>query len=283
VWVKNSGIAGETENVDLDQYRNARTQQVAYEIAATLVRRFYTAHDAAERPWLFPRLAELATRWLNECVTFDDDAFVGLLLPAQHLHGAAEKLFNALLHQDGNRSEVLVPMFRRFDPDGSTADVDFLSRKAVIDATKSHVSHVVLDGIKGNTWEEAVANILEKHPDVHAFVKNDHLGFTVPYVHEGRSHQYWPDFLVRLVDRGDGVDRTLIVEVSGGQKSPGPTQAKADTTRDQWCVAVNNHGGWGVWSYVELDKVETFAGRLDAAIDHLYTLDGAASTAVASA
>ena len=36
---------------------------------------------------------------------------------------------------------------------------------------------------------------------VAAYVKNDHLGFTIPYVHEGRSHEYVPDFLVRLVDR----------------------------------------------------------------------------------
>lgn len=282
VWVKNSGIAGATESVDLDQYRNARAQQVAFEIAAMLVRRFYTAHDAAERPWLFPRLAELAARWLTECVTFDDDAFVGLLLPAQHLHVAAEKLFNALLRQDGNRSEVLVPMFKRFDPEGSTVDVDFLSRKAVIDVSRSHVSHVVLDGIKGNTWEEGVAGILEKQEDVHSFAKNDHLGFRVPYVHEGRSHEYLPDFLVRLKDRGDGVERTLIVEVSGGQKSPGPTKAKADTTREHWCVAVNNHGGWGTWAYVELGVPTSFGTELNNAIAHLYTLDAAGEHAAAT-
>ena len=29
-------------------------------------------------------------------------------------------------------------------------------------------------------------------------MKNDHLGFAIPYVHEGRSHDYVPDFLVRL-------------------------------------------------------------------------------------
>ncbi len=29
------------------------------------------------------------------------------------------------------------------------------------DITKSHVNLVVLDGVKGNTWEEAVAGFLE--------------------------------------------------------------------------------------------------------------------------
>lgn len=282
VWVELSGITGAVEDVDLPEYRRARPQQVAYRIAAVLVERFYTAHEAERRPWLFPRLVELSRRWLEECVTFGDDAFVGLLLPAQHLNAAAEKLFGVLLNQEGNRSEVLVPMFRRFDPEGSTADVDFLTRKAVIDATKSQVSHVVLDGIKGNTWEEKVAGILERHPDVVAYAKNDHLGFTIPYVHEGRSHQYWPDFLVRLQPDADGEERTLILEVSGTRKSAGPTAAKADTARDQWCVAVNNHGGWGRWAYLEVGDMTTAEGRIDDAIAHLTAAPAGTTLAGAS-
>ena len=76
-------------------------------------------------------------------------------------------------------------------------------------------------------------------------MKNERLGFTIPYVHEGRTHEYVPDFLVRLVTEPDDVERTLIVEVSGSRKSPGPTAAKADTARNQWCAAVNNWGEFG--------------------------------------
>ena len=43
--------------------------------------------------------------------------------------------------------------------------------------------------------------------------------------------------------------RTLIVEVSGTRKAPGPTIAKAETARNQWCAAVNNHAGYGRWGY----------------------------------
>ena len=83
-------------------------------------------------------------------------------------------------------------------------------------------------------------------------MKNERLGFTIPYVHEGRTHEYVPDFLVRLVTEPDDVERTLIIEVSGSRKSPGPTAAKADTARNQWCAAVNNWGGFGRWGYVEV-------------------------------
>ena len=92
---------------------------------------------------------------------------------------------------------------------------------------KSEVSHVTLDGKDGNTWEQLLAAELELNKNVAAYVKNDHLGFTIPYVHKGRSHSYVPDFLVRLKrPTGRSVDRTLIIEVSGSQKSPGPTTAR---------------------------------------------------------
>ena len=53
-----------------------------------------------------------------------------------------------------------MPIIRRFDPRGSTDDVRFLTRKVVMDPppTKSHLNHVVLDGLRGNTWEEGLAS-----------------------------------------------------------------------------------------------------------------------------
>ena len=105
---------------------------------------------------------------------------------------------------------------------------------------------------------------------VGAYVKNERLGFTIPYVHEGRSHDYVPDFLVRLQTDATDVDRTLIVEVSGTLKSPGPTGAKADTARNQWCAAVNNHGEYGRWGYVEVHNPLQDMALLDTAIDNLY-------------
>ncbi len=132
------------------------------------------------------------------------------------------------------------------------------------------VNAVTLDGIGGNTWEQLLTNACERDARVAAYAKNDHLGFSIPYVHQGRSHSYLPDFLIRLARRDGDVERTLVVEVSGGQKSPGPTAAKADTARDQWCVAVNNHGGFGRWGYVEITSMNRVREQLAEAIDLLY-------------
>ena len=148
--------------------------------------------------------------------------------------------------------------------------MSFLTRKATVETQKSEVSHVTLDGIGGNTWEQILALECEANPNVVAYVKNDHLGFTIPYIHQGRTHSYVPDFLLRLKGLDDGVDRTLIVEVSGGQKSPGPTKVKALTARDSWCVAVNNHQGFGRWGYVEITTMTGVKQALAETITALY-------------
>ncbi|MCX2934710.1 hypothetical protein ORI20_31040 [Mycobacterium sp. CVI_P3] len=80
-----------------------------------------------------------------------------------------------------------------------------------------------------------------------------------------------PDFLVRLVPLADeDFVRTLIVEVSGGQKSPGPTKEKARTAKNVWCPAVNNHGDYGRWGYVEVTDMVTVKRKLADAIAALY-------------
>ena len=209
--------------------------------------------------------------WLDECVDVADGFAVGYLMYSTERQAeAVEAIYAAIAHQEGNRRERLRPILRRFDPVGSTGDVRFLTRKALVATEKSEVSHVTLDGQGGNTWEQILAAECELSKYVAAYVKNDHLGLTIPYVHKGRTHAYVPDFLLRLTPRDGDVQRTLIVEVSGGQKSPGPTATKAATARDSWCAAVNNHGGFGRWGYLEVTTMAGVRETLAEAIDNLY-------------
>jgi type III restriction enzyme len=138
--------------------------------------------------------------------------------------------------------------------------------------SKTHINYVVVDkaGKDGNTWEEKMAQILQESPLVHSFVKNDHLDFTIPYTFEGKSHQYVPDFIARLADTdGAPLDVFLIVEVSGARKSPGPTEAKADTARSLWCPSVNNIGDLGFWGYLQVKDIATFQVDFDQAAQAL--------------
>ncbi len=274
LWVESRGVVGAAEESDLADIRDARPQRVAFAIVKTLMEReeYFAALDAVPRPWLFPQLVDIARRWLDGWVTTDPGVTKGHLLLAQARNRAAEKVFGAIVRYPEARPRVLLPLIRRFDPEGSTDEVCFVTRKVVMDPppTKSHLNHVVLDGLRGNSWEEALAQRLERDPRVWSYVKNERLGFTIPYVHEGASHEYVPDFLVRLVTEPDDVKRTLIVEVSGSRKSPGPTAAKAGTARDLWCAAVNNWGQMGRWGYVEVHNPAHDGAILHHAIEALY-------------
>lgn len=269
-WVEMQGVVGEAE-MEAGDPRDYRAQQVAFELAKRILNTRYNSTED-KRPWLFPRLVQISKDWLTHCVDVHEGYNVGYLMTHTEKQAeAAEKVWGAITTLVGDRRERLRPMFNRFDPVGSTADVYFHTRKATVPAERSEVSHVTLDGAAGNTWEQLLALELEHHPAVAAYVKNDHVGFVIPYVHKGRTHSYLPDFLVRLHRQdGEDFDRMLIIEVSGSRKSPGPTAEKAHTARDSWCVAVNNHGGHGRWGYREMTDPLTFRTHLAEAFALLY-------------
>jgi type III restriction enzyme len=99
-------------------------------------------------------------------------------------------------------------------------------------------------------WEAKMAQALEEMPEVHSYVKNQGLQFTIPYTLDAAEKSYIPDFVVRVHD-GHGTEDflNLVVEVTGEKKKD--KEAKAATARTLWVPAVNGHGGFGRWAYIE--------------------------------
>ena len=79
----------------------------------------------------------------------------------------------------------------------------------------SHINFCVYDG----AWEASDAFALDRSPEVSAWVKNDHLGFEIFYIHRGVVRKYRPDFLIRLKSGA-----TLVLETKGPRYSQGPHQ-----------------------------------------------------------
>lgn len=272
-WTDIAGVVGDVDRDEAD-VDDKRRGAVAFALAKRLLDTHFSNQGADPRPWLFPRLLDVVRQWLDTKVVYEP-GFESwhLLKSAEAEHRAVEAINLVIQWQGHNRPEFLAPLLNRFAPAGDTGGIAFVTRKRTFTTEKSEVSHVVLDGQDGNTWEQILALECERHRDVVAYVKNDHLGFDIPYVHKGRTHRYVPDFLLRLRDRGDAIARTLIVEVSGGQKqvhSPGSVAVKAQTARDTWCTAVNNHGGYGLWGYTEIDTMIDVTAHLADAIEALY-------------
>lgn len=268
-----SGLIGETGEHTLDDLKAKRGQEVAYRLARRVMDLFDRDQGDDKRPWYFPQVLTITKQWLGECVIYKDGTFPGLLLIAEKADEAARTILHESIAIQGDRRPELRPLFRQGEKTGSTDDVFFHTTKEVIATSEErcHVNFVVLDGPAGNSWEQAVAEHLETLPGVAAYVKNDHVGFTIPYNLAGRGHHYVPDFLVRLKQRSEeDIVRTLIVEVSGTLKKAGPTKEKAETARNIWVPAVNNVGTYGCWGYAELKNPVRFRQDLQIAIDALY-------------
>ena len=75
-----------------------------------------------------------------------------------------------------------------------------------------------------------MAQVLEELDEVECYVKNQGLNFTIPYMLNGGQN--------------------LIVEVSGEARKE--KAAKVAAARTLWVPAINNHGGFGFWAFVEV-------------------------------
>jgi type III restriction enzyme len=192
----------------------------------------------------------IAKQWLDECVTLKDNTFPQLLLLIEFAHDAVDRIYKAIV-QAQIAEPSLQPLLHPYDTIGSTRYVDFDTTRRVYAtrADKCHVSHVVADT---GSWEQKMAQTLEDMDEVLRYVKNQNLGFTIPYTLNGEEHQYVPDFIVVLDDgHGSGDRLNLIVEVTGEKKKD--KEAKVSTARTLWVRSVNNHGGFGRWDFIEID------------------------------
>lgn len=254
-------IVGERARHTLDDLRGRREQEVAFAIAKRLLEREY-----ADQPWLFPQLVRLVRHWLSDYVVLKDNTFVQMLLLAQLAERASERVQAAIVRADDGERR-LIARLAAYDRVGSTRDVDFDTSKPVMptDPDRCHVSDVVAD----SDWEHTVAERLEEMDEVRAYVKNDHLGFAIPYTRDGEPHDFIPDFIVRIDDgRDEDGPLNLIVEVSGQDLEA--KKVKCDAARTLWVPAVNNLGEFGRWQFIEIgdplavhSAIRDFIAQLD--------------------
>lgn len=244
--VENAPIIGESSIHTLDDLKNRREQEVAFLLAKLVLERYFRDDEGSVKQWLFPQLLEISRSWLDECLTCKDNTFPQLLLLIAFAHSAAEKIYRAIVAADSGE-KVLKPIFSPYDTLASTCHVDFNTTKGTY-ATKPdkcHVSHVVLD----SDWEAKMAQSLEDMGEVAHYVKNQSLGFAIPYALNGEERNYYPDYLVRIKDGRDDY-LNLIVEVTGEKKKD--KEAKVATARTLWVPAVNNNGDYGRWAFLEV-------------------------------
>ncbi len=247
---ENAPIVGESSIHTLDDLKRRREAEVPFLLAKLTLEMYFRDDEGNAKPWLFPQLLEIAKLWLAECVTLKGNTFSQLLLLIEFAHDAADRIYNAIVRSTEG-TPALKPILRPYDAVGSTRYVDFDTTRPVYAsrADKCHISHVVADT---DSWEQKLAQSLEDMPEVIRYVKNHNLGFTIPYTMGGKEKNYVPDFIACIDDgRGSGDLLNLLIEVTGEKRKD--KAAKVAAARTLWVPAVNNHGGFGRWNFVEVD------------------------------
>jgi type III restriction enzyme len=154
-----------------------------------------------------------------------------------------------------------------YNPTGSTSFVNFTTSKPTrwkTDHRRCHMNWVVCD----SDWEAEFCRVVEAHPRVRAYVKNQSLGFEVPYLHGSTPKRYLPDFIVRI-DDGHDHPLNLIVEIKGYRGED--AKEKATTMDAYWVPGVNNLGRYGRWAFAEFTNVYAIPAGFDALIERFVT------------
>ena len=152
-----------------------------------------------------------------------------------------------------------------YNPKGTTRFINFTTSKETrweTDPRKCHVNWVVCD----SNWEAEFCRVLEGYRRVKAYVKNQNLGFEVPYRLGSATKRYLPDFIVQI-DDGRPDPLNLVVEVKGFRGED--AKDKANTMRAYWVPGVNNLGAFGRWAFAEFTAVYEIQDEFGKLIDSL--------------
>ncbi|MXY51913.1 MAG: restriction endonuclease [Gammaproteobacteria bacterium] len=272
---RNEGILGEGVVLTPEQAIATRKATVAFHLAKHLLFKHFRGANEAPKVHLLGDLRSVARQWLDEYLICEGGTTPGQILYTVIADEACDIIHRAIVAppepgQEPGKEQVRA-VLDPYNPRGSTADVDFTTSKTnrwETDPTKCHVNWAICD----SDWEREFCRLAERRSSILAYVKNQGMGFTVPYCTDGVSRQYVPDFIVRVKDGGEE-PVNLVVEIKGLRRQD--AKDKADTMRSMWVPAVNALGDFGRWAFAEFKDIKTMEDDF-----HRWMAENAVSPAV---
>ena len=260
----NSGIIGESVDLNLAHTGAVRPSQVVYELAAYLLLNKFRDADGEPRLHLFGQLKRIVREWVSDHLACKGGTNISQLAYKTIADIACERVAAGITRSQLSQNRPAKVILDPYNPTGSTAHVNFRTSKTSryrAEARRCHVNWAILD----SDWEAELCRVVEAHPRVKAYVKNHNLGFEVPYTMGSETRRYVPDFIVLVRDRSYDRDFLhLVVEIKGYR---GEDAKHKRETMETCCIpGVNRLGTHGRWAFAELTDVYTvgadFADRV---------------------
>ncbi|MEI6846417.1 MAG: DEAD/DEAH box helicase family protein [Chlorobiaceae bacterium] len=236
------------EKLQVTSVLEKREQELVFLITKELIRYHFSDDDQNPHFQLFGKLKAIVEEWYQTKVILlnqQDDCYKRLLY-FEDGKKIADHIVRGI-NPHINTEEYIRPVFNYYNRFGSTKYVNGNTSKEVYSTTKSHVNYVAMD----SDWEGIAAKTLEELPQVISYVKNQFLGFTVPYVKEGQDRQYYPDFIASIATPA-GEPLNLMIEISGMSKDKAE---KKWFVENRWLPAVNavqETYSLGRWHFIEI-------------------------------
>lgn len=276
---KNSGIIGESVDLNLAHTGDVRPSQVAYELTSHVLMTKFRDGNGEPMLHLFGQLKRIARQWLDGYLVCKGGTYPAQLKYKMLADHASERIMAAITSESIGKRPIKA-VLDSYNPVGSTAHVRFNTSRELrwqTDSRRCHINWVVLD----SEWEAEFCRVAESHPRVRAYVKNHNLGLEVPYRYGSEMRRYLPDFIV-LVEDGHGEDDLLrlIVEIKGYRRED--AKDKKLTMETYWVPGVNNLGTQGRWAFAEFKDVyemdADFEAKVQGEFDKMIEITVAQST-----
>jgi type III restriction enzyme len=243
-----SAFSAEEIQIKIQSVLEKRDQEVVFWLTKELIRFHFSDDEGSANFQKFNKLKTIVNEWYNKKVillNIQDQRYKRLLFfeePKKMVDHIARGI-----NPHVNTTEHVRPVFNYYNKFSSTKHVNGNTTKDVYATQKSHVNYVVMD----SDWEGIAAKTLEELPQVISYVKNQFLGFAIPYVKEGKDKNYFTDFIVQCKGR-DGNIKNLMIEISGFSKDKAE---KKWFVENRWIPAVNalkDKYEYPEWHFIEI-------------------------------
>lgn len=243
-----SAFSSEEIQIKIQSVLEKRDQEVVFWLTKELIKFHFSDDEGNPNFQKFNKLKSIVTEWYNKKVillNIQDQRYKRLLFfdePKKMVDHIARGINPHI-----NTTEHVRPVFNYYNKFSSTKYVNGNTVKDVYATQKSHVNYVVMD----SEWEGIAAKTLEELPQVISYVKNQFLGFAIPYVKEGKDKNYFTDFIVQCKGK-DGNIKNLMIEISGFSKDKAE---KKWFVENRWIPAVNalkDKYEYPEWHFIEI-------------------------------
>ncbi len=243
-----SAFSPKEEKMKVSAVFEKREQEIFFLLTKELIKIHFADDGHNPRFQLFNKLLLIVKYWYENKIILigESDLKHKKLVFFDDTKKVVDHIARGINPQD-NTVEHVRPTFNNYNPFSSTKYVNGNTIKEVYPTQKSQVNYVVMD----SGWEGICAKTLEEIETVECYVKNQFLGFAIPYTKDGKDRLYFPDFIAKVKSK-DGKTKNLIIEISGMSNDKAK---KKWFVENRWLPAVNafkDKYDYPEWHFIEI-------------------------------